>query len=337
MENIQTLQQVIPAWCAWKLPADCLTGSAKLIGSRGGYEIYELACGDYFMFGWRDVDYGSSHLVTADDLNDLSTDEARIVGAAVNLTGDDLDVVFDNGGLITVQGRGFVHSYDDPKQAAEDVKFILAPDYDPSQWDSYSFSVDEPTCYQGISADPEIERNGGYNWMDRGAIQDVIELGELEECHGYAMRDFFQALGVVVTDENYSTEAVQMGKTQTKTYTDGGETTFQADTASEALVKAIDWAREGDWPMAMWRDTRRGDDWAREGDWPDEGCDVEVAVSNKDDESDAQSETVHILSAEEKINKVILLIKGNEKLDAEGEVRLAELADLIAKFFEENR
>ena len=88
-----------------------------------------------------------------------------------------------------------------------------------------------------------------------------------------------------------------MSETQTKTYTatidggEGGETTFRADTASEALVEAIDWAREGD--------------------WPDEGCDVEVAVSNEDDESDAESETVHILSAEE---------KQNEKLDAEGEV-----------------
>lgn len=205
MENMQTLQQVIDQiggasemLGTTKLAADCLTESAKLIGSRDGYDIYELACGDYFL----SHDSGSTHLVTADDLNDLSIDEARVVGAAVNLTGDDLDVVFDNGGGITVQARGFVHSYDDPKQAANDVKAILATDYDPSQWDG-----DEPTWYQGISADPEIERNGGYNWMDRGAIQEVIELGELEECHGYAMRDFFQALGVVITDDNYSTEA----------------------------------------------------------------------------------------------------------------------------------
>lgn len=86
-------------------------------------------------------------------------------------------------------------------------------------------------------------------------------------------------------------------KTETKIYTatidggEGGETTFHAATASEALVEAIDWAREGD--------------------WPEEGCDVEVRVANEADESDAESETVHKPSAQE---------KQNEKLDAEGEV-----------------
>jgi len=210
MDNIQTLQQVIDQIGAASemlgtttlgrirsFAADCLTGSAKLLGSRAGYDIYELECGDYFL----SHNCGSTHLVTADDLNDLSTDDATVVGAAVNLTGDDLDVVFDNGGGITVQARGFVHYYYDPKQAATDVKAILAEDYDPSGWEG-----DEPTFYQGVSADPEIERNGGYNWMDRTAIQQVINNGELDECHGYAMRDFFQALGVEITDDNYSTE-----------------------------------------------------------------------------------------------------------------------------------
>ena len=73
----------------------------------------------------------------------------------VNLTGDNLDVVFDDGGGITVQARGFVHSYDDPKQAANDVKTILATDYDPSQWDG-----DQATCYQGISLTRKSSRNG---------------------------------------------------------------------------------------------------------------------------------------------------------------------------------
>lgn len=180
-----------------------LAESAKLLGSRAGYDIYELECGDYFLShncgSTPSAELISGCLVTTDDLNDLSTNEARVVGAVVNLTGDDLDVVFDNGGGITVQARGFVHSYGDPQQAATDVKAILAADYDPSEWEG-----DEPTFYQGIWADPDIERNGGYNWMDRTAIQEVIENGELDECHGYAMRDFFQALGVAITDDNYS-------------------------------------------------------------------------------------------------------------------------------------
>ena len=72
---------------------------------------------------------------------------------------------------------------------------------------------------------------------------------------------------------------------------EGGDTTFTADSAAEALVEAIEWARQGD--------------------WPDEGCDVDVSVENNADESDRETETVHILSVAE---------KQNEKLDAEGEV-----------------
>jgi hypothetical protein len=71
----------------------------------------------------------------------------------------------------------------------------------------------------------------------------------------------------------------------------GGDTSITANTAAEALVEAIDWAREGD--------------------WPEDGCDVDVSVENDEDESDSASETVRILSESE---------KQNEKLDAEGEV-----------------
>jgi hypothetical protein len=40
----------------------------------------------------------------------------------------------------------------------------------------------------------------------------------------------------------------------------GGDDTFQAETAAEALALAIEWARKGD--------------------WPDEGCDINVSVVN---------------------------------------------------------
>jgi len=74
----------------------------------------------------------------------------------------------------------------------------------------------------------------------------------------------------------------------------GGDTTITADSAAEALVKAIEWAREGD--------------------WPDEGCDITLSVTDDDDDSDTDEQEVHILSVAE---------KQAETLDAAGEV-LAE-------------
>lgn len=200
MTITQTLQQVIDEiggnsemLGSTELADECLTESAKLIANRGGYAIYELECGDY----WLSHSCGSTHLVTTDDLADMpsANEQARVVGAVVNLTGNDLDVVFDNGGGITVQARGFVHSYDDPEQAATDVKGILAPDYDPASWEG-----DAPEWYQGAQADSEIERNGGYRWMTRADIESAIAAGEVD-CHGgYAEKKFFAALGVTDTE-----------------------------------------------------------------------------------------------------------------------------------------
>ena len=61
---------------ATKIAAECLDESAELLGSRGGYDIYILECGDYFL----SHNSGSTHLVTTRDINDLSTEEARVVG-----------------------------------------------------------------------------------------------------------------------------------------------------------------------------------------------------------------------------------------------------------------
>ncbi len=72
---------------------------------------------------------------------------------------------------------------------------------------------------------------------------------------------------------------------------EGGETTILADSAKEALVRAIEWARSGD--------------------WPDTGCDIIVSVENDDDADDCLSDDLHILSADE---------ARNETLTEEGEV-----------------
>lgn len=75
---------------------------------------------------------------------------------------------------------------------------------------------------------------------------------------------------------------------------EGGEETFEAESAEEALIEAIEWAREGD--------------------WGDGGCDILVRVTNEADEDDTLDETVHIPTKEEEKDK---------ELDEDGEV-LAE-------------
>jgi hypothetical protein len=60
----------------------------------------------------------------------------------------------------------------------------------------------------------------------------------------------------------------------------GGEETFLAEDAADALAQAIEWAREGDWPHS--------------------GCTVDVTVTNEEDEDDSMYVDVEILSEEEK-------------------------------------
>lgn len=60
----------------------------------------------------------------------------------------------------------------------------------------------------------------------------------------------------------------------------GGDTTFKADTIKEAMVEAVEWAMDGD--------------------WPESGCDVLVRVWTDDEEL---TETVHIPSASEKVDQ----------------------------------
>lgn len=77
-------------------------------------------------------------------------------------------------------------------------------------------------------------------------------------------------------------------------YIDGGEggtDTFEADTANEALVDAIAWARDGD--------------------WGDGGCNVTVSVINDDDPDDEAREEIYIPTTAE---------AQDEKLAEDGEV-----------------
>lgn len=69
----------------------------------------------------------------------------------------DVELIFDNGGGITLQTDSFVHSYDDAQQVARDALAILNGD-DTSLWEG-----NEPECR--IDPTDHDIRNGGYRVM----------------------------------------------------------------------------------------------------------------------------------------------------------------------------
>lgn len=102
-------------------------------------------------------------------------------------------MIFDNGGGTTLQTRNYCHYYDDPKQAAHDVTMILFYSDNPSRdWDG-----NDPECR--MEYDKDVERNGGYWWMERKAIEDTIKAGVVTPW-GNNMSEFFAALGVKIED-----------------------------------------------------------------------------------------------------------------------------------------
>ena len=104
------------------------------------------------------------------------------------------NVIFDNGGGTTLQvgKRGFVHNYDNPTQAAEDVKVLLADD-NTDGWEG-----NEPECR--MEYDYDVERNGGYQWHSQNEIKAAMKTGKIESSYGYNMREFYKALGVEVEE-----------------------------------------------------------------------------------------------------------------------------------------
>lgn len=67
---------------------------------------------------------------------------------------------------------------------------------------------------------------------------------------------------------------------------EGGGTIFYAESLKNALVQAIEWAQDGD--------------------WPDEGCDVDVRVWTEDEDGEVDEEleeSVHIPSVAEKLDE----------------------------------
>ena len=104
------------------------------------------------------------------------------------------DLIFDNGGGITLQTSDYCHNYSNPGQAARDVIGLLACGGDTVGWDS-----NEPEFRQAY--DGEVELNGGYHWVtDNDVFEAVGQMPEedrtnwLDSISGYAERAFFEAL-----------------------------------------------------------------------------------------------------------------------------------------------
>jgi hypothetical protein len=99
-------------------------------------------------------------------------------------------VILDNGGGITFQTPSYCHHYDDPKQAAKDVKTFLntKEKYPTIGWDG-----NEPE--NRLEYDYEIEKNGGYLWL---SVADVtipnIANAEFFGKFGQNYDEFFRAL-----------------------------------------------------------------------------------------------------------------------------------------------
>ncbi len=96
-----------------------------------------------------------------------------------------VEILFDNGGGITLQTEGYAHYYDDPAQAAHDYK-VIADGGDTSDWD-------------GNDGDAEVTNYSGYRFYDHAEISAIIADGKHETSWGNE-RAFFSALGMTFED-----------------------------------------------------------------------------------------------------------------------------------------
>lgn len=94
---------------------------------------------------------------------------------------NNLEVIIDNGGGLTVQCDEFVHAYDGQsneaiaKHAAEDVTALLRGDDDPGDWEG-----NEPECRIEYTYD-DI-RNGGYEVFSEADLRaEIAATGPLDD------------------------------------------------------------------------------------------------------------------------------------------------------------
>lgn len=104
------------------------------------------------------------------------------------------DLIFHNNGGITLQADDYFHYFSGrEKEAADLVDRILEPGTELIYWDGCEYDC-------AMVYDPEVERSGGYSWMDERDVVDAIALSEsdrelwLMSCKGEAKKTFFKEL-----------------------------------------------------------------------------------------------------------------------------------------------
>lgn len=103
------------------------------------------------------------------------------------------NLVFDNGGGITLQTEGYCHHYNDGYEVAHCISEIMSGE-NPEYWDG-----NEPE--HAVTYDAEIERNGGYHWISDAELLEVVggmdadqRRDYLENISGASEREFFSTL-----------------------------------------------------------------------------------------------------------------------------------------------
>ena len=108
------------------------------------------------------------------------------------------EVIFDNGGGTMLQTEdGFVHHYDYPDQAAEDVK-VLLDGGNTSDWEGNEVE------YGVMEYDCDTERNGGYRWHTARMVREIVSRGVLnygdDGAGWHNAEEFYRTLGVEVPE-----------------------------------------------------------------------------------------------------------------------------------------
>lgn len=169
------------------LPAGSLAETATLIGERGGFTVYALEAGGY----WLAHESGSTHLVGGDcDAPEAYDAAARVVAAITQYDGTGVrpacDVYFDHGGGIIVQGRNFVHSYQDGEEAARDVAPMLLDGFT-----GLDYEGDEPAYCVVYGSDSQ---NYDRSYSAGELIEAMASKEPLPYISGCAEREFLAAL-----------------------------------------------------------------------------------------------------------------------------------------------
>lgn len=94
-----------------------------------------------------------------------------------------VEILFDNGGGVTLQTASYAHLYDEATDAARDY-MVLVSGGNTADW-------------EGNDPYAEITQYSGYQFYDHEGIQAIIKAGE-HQSSVRSERDFFRALGVTI-------------------------------------------------------------------------------------------------------------------------------------------